>query len=186
MTLGLPKGVVLLTDYDDAWRDDFTRAEREIRANAGNLVVRIEHIGSTAIDGAIAKPIIDLLVGVRAPGDGPRLAERLALSGYETLGEFGIPGRTLLTKGDPVTHHLHAADVESAFWHVNTLFRDALRNDPDTLARYVQLKRELAERFAHDRSQYTEGKSTFIRAVLRDAGCEYKGLADGIRRASEL
>ncbi|MEM8834581.1 MAG: GrpB family protein [Planctomycetota bacterium] len=186
MTLGLPKGTVLLTDYDDAWQQDFVRAERAITDAAGDLVLRIEHIGSTAIDGAIAKPIIDLLVGVRAPDDGPRLAERLAPAGYESLGEFGIPGRTLLTKGDPVTHHLHAVDIESAFWQVNMIFRDALRRDPDALARYVELKRELARRFADDRARYTEGKSAFIRAVLRDAGCAYEGLADGIRRASDL
>ena len=87
--------------------------------------------------------------------------------GYEHKGAYGIPGRDYFRRGSPRTHHVHLVSWSSDVWHDWLAFRDALRENADTLREYDTLKRTLALTFIDDKSAYTEAKGPFIRAVLR-------------------
>lgn len=154
--------------YDDAWPVRF-REEHALLAQlvAPYLPGPIEHIGSTAIPGLVAKPIIDIMVGVST------LAESLPL--IPLLGELGYA--YLPYKADVMhwfckpslavrTYHLHAVPVGSPLWRDRLAFRDYLRDHPNVAAEYAALKRELAERHRLDREAYTDAKGPFVERVL--------------------
>jgi GrpB-like predicted nucleotidyltransferase (UPF0157 family) len=125
--------------------------------------VGIEHIGSTSVPDLCAKPIVDVLVGLRelALTDGQiRAMERL---GYEYLGEHGLPGRLFFRK-KPRTHHVHVVEHGGDHWERQLTFRDTLRSDAEERRRYDEFKRRLAAE-GHPRETYTELKTPFIREV---------------------
>ena len=120
------------------------------------LVTRIEHFGSTAIPGLAAKPIIDLLVGVRSLEEAKQVVvSPLKGLGYAYWSENPDPQRMFFAKGlppnGPRTHHIHMVEPDSVLWE-RLLFRDYLRQHADEAARYEQLKYRLAHRFSSDRA----------------------------------
>jgi len=160
---------IYLAPYDSLWPLEFdAEADRIVRA-CDDLPIRLEHIGSTAVPGLSAKPIIDILAGVppRAPR-APYIAALVSL-GYEHLGAYGVPGRDYFRRGAPRTHHVHMFSWSSKAWHEQLLFRDYLRAHPDVAQEYATLKRDLAVTFADDRRRYVEEKGPFIKSVLRRA-----------------
>ncbi len=127
----------------------------------------IHHVGSTAVPGMEAKPIIDILVGVRDLDEARDCFEPLAELEY--LYAPYLPEQMhWFCKPDPAqrTHHLHLAPVNSQRYRDELAFRDKLRSDPALAERYVALKHELAARYPDDRDAYTDGKSTFISRCL--------------------
>lgn len=170
--LGLAKGKVCLADYSDRWPPAFEAERAELSAALGGAALAIEHIGSTAVPGLPAKPIIDIAAAVRDLAAVDSLVGPLARVGYRYLGEYGLPGRHFFEKGTPVTHHLHVVEESSGHWQVWRVFRDYLRRHPAEAERYAAFKRELAARYADDRDAYTRSKSEFVNAVLRKAGRE--------------
>lgn len=171
--LGLPPGTVTLSEYDPQWPEHFRReSERLIQTTGGpdGPIKDIAHIGSTSVPGMIAKPMIDMMVGLRTLADVSALVPILQGLGYEYKGEFGIPDRHFFTLGDPTTHHVHMVHHGGPFWRLNVLFRDHLRNHPDEARAYEALKRGLAAKFANNREAYTKGKDAFIRSMLHRAG----------------
>jgi GrpB-like predicted nucleotidyltransferase (UPF0157 family) len=170
MSIGLPKGVVALVDYDPEWPRLFEEERARLAGVLGSAVLAIEHIGSTAVPGLAAKPVLDLAAAVTRLSSVESLVGPLAGLGYRYLGEYGLPGRLFFEKGDPVTHHLHAVEVTGHHWRVWRLFRDYLRRHPEDARQYAQFKRELAARYAADRDAYTRSKSDFVNAVLAKAG----------------
>ncbi len=168
MTLGLERGVVRLVPYDPAWPRLFgAEAERLQRIfEAAGLRLRVEHMGSTAVPGLAAKPILDILGGY--PEDA-RLADYvrvLTSAGYEHRGEQGIPGREFFRRGDPRSYHLHLTKIDSQFWRDHLAFRDRLRADDALRDAYARLKYDLAQRFPRDREAYIEAKGPFVRDAL--------------------
>ena len=160
-----------VVDYDPRWPEQF-KAERRIVAQAlGPLAVAIEHVGSTAVPGLAAKPVIDVQVGGAHIGDAAGCAERLIAIGWEYLGEHGIPDRHYFQRwsGATRTHHLHLVEFDSEMWCESVLFRDYLRCHANAAREYAELKRALAARFRHDRPGYTDAKAPFIEAALRAA-----------------
>ena len=141
-----------------------------LRRVVGDYVVAIEHIGSTAICGILAKPIIDIAVGVEKLTDGEKCVVPLENIGYEYRGEHGIARRFYFVKGEPRTHHLHLVEKDSDFWRSHLLFRDYLRAHPAVAKEYENLKLELARKYANDRDAYLYGKTDFIENVLKIAG----------------
>ncbi len=131
----------------------------------------LHHIGSTAIPGIVAKPVIDLLGVVPSVGVLDRREQQLVALGYEAMGEFGIPGRRYFRKktpdGDP-THHLHVFATGSPEIDRHLDFRDYLRAFPAEAAAYAALKQDLATR-AGSRDEYSDGKTEFIRAIEQRA-----------------
>ena len=155
--------------HTERWHDLFAEEEDRLRVAVGEYALAIEHVGSTAICGLWAKPIIDIAVAVREIADAGRCVIPLERIGYEYRGEQGIPGRHLFGKGEPRTHHLHLVEMGSDFWRSHLLFRDYLRQHREVRERYEKLKRELAQKHEEDREAYTEGKAEFIEGVLEVA-----------------
>lgn len=156
---------VVVVEYQSVWPELFERERRHIIEVIGPLIGPIEHIGSTAVPGLAAKPIIDLMAGVANSGD----LTSLAKLGYEDLGENGIPGRRFFRKGRPRTHHLHVVEVGGTFWKEHLCFRDFLRLHPEEAGAYGRLKRTLSETFRNDRDAYSRAKAPVIVEILRKA-----------------
>jgi GrpB-like predicted nucleotidyltransferase (UPF0157 family) len=160
--------------FSPQWLSLF-RSEQTVLASVFPLSsFRIEHIGSTAVPGLGAKPIVDVLIGapsLRAVDD--RIAATQAL-GYQYMPEHEVvlPQRRFFAK--PVTRprrfHVHAVAIDDPFFAEHLRFRDALRADPALAADYFALKVELAARFRDDRDGYTDAKTAFVRSVLDRAG----------------
>jgi len=163
---------ITVVDYDPAWPVIFDRLRERIATALGSLAVRIEHVGSTAVPGLAAKPIIDIDTVIRALGDLPVAIESLEAIGYVHLPEIkgGPPGCEAFDRppGDPV-HHLFVCTQDADQLHKHIAFRDYMRTHPDARAEYVALKRGLAARFSHDRLRYTESKTEFIERILLSA-----------------
>lgn len=162
----------MAVDYDPRWPGLFAEEAKRLRQAIGGALVAVEHVGSTSIPGLSAKPVIDILVGVRVLGEGEKAVPALDALGYEYRGENGIPGRLFLRKGLVEyrrTHHLHMVGMGHEQWASMLSFRDYLRAHPDEAGRYEALKRDLASQFRGDRRAYTDGKAEFVEAVLAKA-----------------
>jgi GrpB-like predicted nucleotidyltransferase (UPF0157 family) len=171
LPLGLRRGTVHLVASDARWPGLF-RAEADRIAHAASAAglpaLALEHVGSTAVPGLCAKPILDLLAGYPAgAGPGPYV-DALTGAGYEPRGDQGEAGGVLLVLGAEAarTHYVHLVALGDPTWRSSLAFRDRLRAEPALAAAYAALKRELAERYAADRAAYTAGKAAFIRAAL--------------------
>jgi GrpB-like predicted nucleotidyltransferase (UPF0157 family) len=161
---------VHIVDYDPQWPAVFDHLRDQLHAALGSLALRIEHVGSTAVPGLAAKPIIDLDVVIRGRGDLPAVTGRLRPLGYQPEGNLGVPGREAFTTppGAP-PHHLYVCPADSGALARHLAFRDFLRTHPATACAYAELKRSLARRFCTDRTAYTEAKTAFIDQVLTSA-----------------
>ena len=137
----------------------------------GPLLVELHHIGSTAVEGLWAKPILDLMPVVTSLEAVDRLDPELEALGYQCMGEFGIPGRRYFRKGgDHRTHQLHvfqAGDRKNILRHLAV--RDYLRACPAEREAYGALKRWLAGQYPEDIEGYCDGKDSFVRALERRA-----------------
>ena len=160
---------VVLAEYDPRWPERYRYERDRIMHALGKLVVAIEHIGSTAVPGLGAKPIIDIMVAVRSlSNDLPACIEPLRRLGYEQVDRADFTDSCFFCHGawGPSTRHLHLTQYGSAFWNEKLLFRDYLRLHADTAAEYYSLKRSLAAQYAANRTAYTDAKTSYIRAVV--------------------
>lgn len=162
---------IALVDADPEWSSQFLRERERIEACFQQAPELIEHMGSTAVPGLAAKPIIDIIALVRNLDAGRTAIPALVGVGYVHRDDFPMPDRIFLMKLDPVsgvrTHqlHIHANETEVSR---HLLFRDRLRSDPECSAAYAALKQDLALRFADDRQAYSQHKTAFIDAVVAD------------------
>ena len=165
---------VWIVEYNSDWANMFElEAESIHKVVEKDLIVEIEHIGSTAVPGLAAKPIIDIMVGVRRISDGQDLIETLENLGYVYWADNPNPERMFFVKGMPPygkkrTHHVHVVEFEGEFWQ-RKLFRDYLRIHPEEAGRYEKLKRDLAVQFRCDREAYTQRKAEYIAGVMEKA-----------------
>jgi GrpB-like predicted nucleotidyltransferase (UPF0157 family) len=148
----------VVVDWDPAWP---ARAAEEAAAVGEALgAVEVEHIGSTAVPGLAAKPVLDLLAGLHPLEAGPAAVDAMKALGYEYLGEHGLPGRLFFRKGpERRTHHVHAVELGGTEWRRHLAFRDYLRAHPDEVARYGEAKRALATAVGGDWDAYAERKN---------------------------
>lgn len=162
---------VVVTPYDASWPLRYEEERRRIVDALGDLLLAVEHVGSTAVPGLCAKPIVDILAGLRRFEDGERCVAPLEALNYEYRGEAGVPGRLFFRKftGERRTHHLHVVELDGREWRRHILFRDALRRNGALASEYGQLKTSLAGRLPRDRERYTEAKAPFIERVLSRA-----------------
>jgi GrpB-like predicted nucleotidyltransferase (UPF0157 family) len=156
--------------YDPAWPARFAELGRELRAGLGEVALRIDHIGSTAVPGLAAKPIIDIQISVADLE--PLTAYRQPLERLGYVYRADNPERTKRYFREPPgrrrTHvHVRCAGSFSEQWAL--LFRDYLRAHPDAAAEYAAVKRSLAVRFRDDRRAYTQAKGSFLWKVIRQA-----------------
>lgn len=165
---------VFVVPYDEAWPSLYEEERHLIERAIGPFVEEIEHIGSTAVPGLAAKPVIDIMVGVGSLDDSPALVERLGAIGYEYVPELErhMPSRRYFRKqrGGRRTRQIHLVErSNSEWWDRHVLFRDHLRAHPEAAEEYARLKRGLSERFKVDRAAYTDAKTAFISGVVRRA-----------------
>ena len=167
------KGPIVIADYDPRWPAIYEEEKTQILQTIGDRVVAIEHVGSTAVPGLGAKPIIDIMVAVCRLDDAQQCVGPLKSIGYERGLRDPTPECRFFNKGLPEAHrHLHMAELTSDFWRRNLLFRDFLRTHPDIAQQYQDLKKDLAARYGADRDGYTEAKTEFIKSVVARAQAE--------------
>ena len=168
---------IVIADYTPAWADTFADLSRVLGAALGELALGIEHVGSTSVPGLGAKPIIDIDLIIESRASLPSVVEALGKVGYHHRGDLGIAGREAFGREDDTVprdgsgrvwplHHLYVCGQDSEELRRHLAFRDHLRHEPDAVARYDRLKRELAERFRHDIDSYIEGKREFIEGII--------------------
>jgi GrpB-like predicted nucleotidyltransferase (UPF0157 family) len=161
---------VEIEPYNPNWPDEFQREANRLRAALPrNLACSIEHIGSTAVSGLAAKPILDIVIACGERSRWDEFREPIESLEYVFWAENPHPNRMFFVKGMPPfgqrrTHHVHVRLPEDAVLEV--VFRDALRAHPALARDYEALKRDLALRFRYDRDGYTEQKTQFIQEAL--------------------
>lgn len=169
--------LVRIVEYDPRWPELYEQEKRLILGVIGQTVVDIEHVGSTAVRGLRAKPIVDIMIAVIHLRDAAKCVEPLEKIGYEYVAEHEklIPERRYFHKGKPPKeqhYHLHMVELTSYFWRKHLLFRNYLRTHPEVAQEYADLKRKLAAQYGSDREGYTTAKTHFIESVVTKARAE--------------
>ena len=161
---------IVVVPHSTAWTARFRIESQLLHVALSELKPAIEHIGSTAVPGLAAKPIIDMLIGVESLAAFELHAKRLAVFGYKYIPEYerALPDRRFFKRvvNGVRTHHVHVVEKNGVYWKRYLKFRNALRDDGWIASRYAELKRRLAARHSFDRDAYTNGKTGFIEAVL--------------------
>lgn len=164
---------VIVLPYDEKWKDDFEAIRDELNTVLGGLVIRIEHVGSTSVEGLPAKPIIDIDAVISDRAVLPDVITALGKLGYSHEGDLGIPGREAFKyagKEHLRKHHLYVCAEDSAELKRHLGFRDYLRAHPDAAAEYGRIKEEGARLYPWDMDKYIEHKSSFIENIYRQSG----------------
>lgn len=166
---------IFLAPYDFRWPKLADDEKQLLRSQLPNIKFEIEHIGSTAIPGLAAKPIIDLLVGVDSIADAASAIEPLEHIGYSFWRDNPNKWHFYFVKGLPLaggpgrTHHVHIVEMNTDYYREKVLFRDYIRANPESAQAYLDLKSELALKYPNDREAYTNGKTEFINVILAKA-----------------
>lgn len=168
-TLGLRRGTVDLAPHSAEWRRLFAAESARLRAALAPWACAVEHVGSTAVPGLAAKPILDIAVGLPDASPPGAVVAALEALGYEYRGDAGeAGGHVLVLEAAPQvrTHHLHVVALGGAQWADYLALRDLLRASPDAREEYERAKRTLAALHAGDRAAYTAGKAEVIGRLL--------------------
>ena len=155
--------------YNPEWAKLYKKEEKLLRLMLGKTALEIQHIGSTSIHGAIAKPIIDIAVGLKDLKDAEKCIEPLKRLGYKR--EHGAEnGRYFFTKesNGKITHHLHIEKLGSDVWNRQVIFINYLKKNKRALDRYNKFKTELAAKYRNDRKSYVATKVKFIDDIIRE------------------
>ena len=172
---------IVVEDYDPKWEALFQEEAAVLRRILGENCLAVYHIGSTAVPGLAAKPVIDILPVVRSLEQVDAVREAFEAVGYEYLGEFGIPGRRYLRKGgDWRTHQLHIfAETSQREIRRHLAVCAYLRTHPAACEAYGELKRMLAQKYPDDIEGYCDGKDTFVKE-LEAAALKWSGLRPSV------
>jgi GrpB-like predicted nucleotidyltransferase (UPF0157 family) len=157
---------IRVVPYDPAWVEAAREEMNQICSTLGDLVVVIHHIGSTAIPGIHAKPILDFLLEVENLERLDQQTSAMQGLGYEAMGEYGIPGRRFFRKSNHEgvrTHHVHSFQAGSQGGLRHLAFRDYMIAHPELAQAYSDLKRSLAKKHPQDIEAYMDGKDPFIK-----------------------
>jgi len=160
---------IVVVPHDAGWPRAYASEAHRIEAALAPLDVTLHHIGSTAVAGLAAKPVIDILLVVESHQALGERTPALADLGYEAKGEFGIPGRRYFSKGpdEARTHHVHAYEQGHREIARHLGFRDFLRAHPAAAKKYGDLKTRLAAAHRDDIDAYIAGKESFILDAIR-------------------
>jgi GrpB-like predicted nucleotidyltransferase (UPF0157 family)/quercetin dioxygenase-like cupin family protein len=162
-------GDIVVSDYDSAWPDWFAAVHAHVWPAVAEVALRIDHVGSTAVPGLAAKPIIDMDIVVASEHDVPRAIERLATVGYRWRGDMGIPGREVVKltgDADLPPHHLYVVVEDNRAHLDHWLLRDLLRSDQDARERYGVLKRRNVGLAGGNIDVYMAAKAALVAELL--------------------
>ncbi len=167
----MKRSLVILEEYDASWPLKFEQEKDHLLAIAKQWQHgSIEHIGSTAVPGMVAKPVIDVMFGVKSLKESKPAINVLVEYGYEYWPYKAEVMHWFCKPSDAFrTHHLHLIPFESPLWKERIKFRDLLCSNEKLANQYANLKRELAASYKEDREMYTEKKWPFIHQALLDA-----------------
>lgn len=167
--IGLKRGTVVLKKHHKEWKEAFDAEKANLKRLLGDIVLDIQHTGSTAVPGLLAKPLIDMTMAVRTLSDAEKIRPILEANRY-IYRENGPNDevKRLFVKGpeEKRTHHLHVTELGSSVWRNDIAFRDWLLSHPEDVKRYEELKQSLAKEHADTREFYTKGKYPFIEEIL--------------------
>jgi GrpB-like predicted nucleotidyltransferase (UPF0157 family) len=162
---------VLVVDYDPLWPSAFECLRANVWQVLQDFAISVEHVGSTAVPGLAAKPIIDMTVVVATDTDVLRAIAQLATLGYRHQGNLGIEGREAFNNPPGLCpHHLYLCRQGSTGLRNHVSIRDYLRSDLERAKAYGELKKRLAQQYPHDIDAYIDGKTDFILGVLAKVG----------------
>jgi GrpB-like predicted nucleotidyltransferase (UPF0157 family) len=167
-----------LAEYDASWPHLSKIEALRIQSALGVPPTAIEHIGSTAVPGLVAKPIVDLMLGTAALPPPPATVSTLQGLGYQSLGEAGVPGRHYFRLRGPVSINLHVVRQFGEHWTTNIALRDYLRSDADARARYAAAKRAAVAAGAHTLLTYSDAKADSVARLVKEA-CARMAARDG-------
>jgi GrpB-like predicted nucleotidyltransferase (UPF0157 family) len=166
--LGLQRGTVKLVPSTPEWITLFHTERARLQQALGADALDIQHIGSTAVPGLAAKPILDLGIAVAADTVAAACIPRLTALGYAYRGYRGPDQGYFFDRGceQHLTHYLHMLTLRDPGWWNYLRFRDYLRAHPAARDAYLRLKQELAAQYAADRAAYSAAKATFVQQIL--------------------
>lgn len=169
--IGLNKDLVTVFPYDESWAKEYEKEKLVLQDLLQKFDVKIEHVGSTAIPGLSAKPIIDIAIGAKTEQVLFEIANLLGVAGYDMLNSYETKGEILARKGAPEcrTHYIHIQLIDSNYWKEFVYFKQYLLDHPETVREYQELKEDLSVKYANERKKYTAAKNEFISAVLKKA-----------------
>jgi GrpB-like predicted nucleotidyltransferase (UPF0157 family) len=169
--IGLKRGTVKLVKHNPKWRHSFEKEAEKMRRVFGKDALEIQHVGSTAIPGILAKPIIDIALIVPSLRKANHYEERLKEIGYKIKKNDDRKERLFFTKGPEKkrTHYLHIGAIDSGYVEDMILFRDYLRKNKDFAKEYSELKEQLAKRYHNTREIYTTKKEKLIKKIVKNA-----------------
>lgn len=164
---------IFVESYQPKWKDDFKKIAIEVEEVLTGLILRIEHVGSTSVNGLAAKPIIDMDIVIKDYTAFEEVIERLHSIGYIYEGDLGIKdrrafmyeGKTHLQK-----HHIYVCPEYSNELHRHIAFRDYLRLHPKAVQEYGEIKMEAAKLYPHDIEKYLKYKGVFISQIYSELG----------------
>lgn len=171
MNIGLKSGVVRLERNHNAWARYFASISASMKRALKNIDCKIEHVGSTAIPGIDAKPIVDIAVGLQNEGQYEIAITKLTSIGFRYRGHRDDSGGHVfdIVERNLALSYIHLVTVDSEQWRRYILFRDYLQESKTARKRYEEIKRDLAERYAEKRKAYTAAKKTMIDSLVEEA-----------------
>ena len=166
---------IIVVPYDPKWPEEFNAIKLEIEKALGELAIRIEHVGSTSVNGLSAKPIIDLDVVIKDYSFLDKVISQLKEIGYEYQGDLGIKEREAFFyegKNHLLSHNLYVCPQNSRELHRHVTFRNYLRAHPEAVKRYSEIKLEGAKLYPNDIDKYLDHKTPFIHEIYVLCGLE--------------
>ena len=164
---------VIVAPYDVAWKSAFEDIKIEIESALGDLIIGIEHVGSTSVEGMSAKPCIDVDVIIKDYSVFDAVVDKFASIGYIHEGDLGIKDREAFKYTDKphlMTHHLYVCPQNSEELNRHITFRDFLRSNTEAARKYSSVKEVAAELFPNDIDKYIEYKSPCIEELYKQCG----------------
>ncbi|HAR84655.1 GrpB family protein [Clostridium sp. UBA4395] len=160
--------VIVIEPYNEKWKLEFERIRDMLNSYIGDLVLSIEHVGSTSVEGLSAKPIIDIDVVMDSYDDFPEIKKRLEEAGYHHEGNLGIEDREAFSyvKNRFMPYHLYVCPKDGKGYLEHIALRNHLRTNRDALEDYAALKTKLAKEYRYDADTYCERKTKFIQKIL--------------------
>jgi len=166
---------IIVVPHDENWKHEFGKLKDEISPLLEDLIISIEHVGSTAVRGLYAKPIIDMNVIIDDFSILPIVIQRLSQINYTHVGDLGIIDREAFKYTDKphlMEHHLYVCSKNSLEHKRQIAFRDYLRLNPDDCEKYSRIKIEMAKKFPHDIDNYISGKQSVILEIYEKCGID--------------
>lgn len=166
--MGIDESITVVP-YDDQWADVFKNEKTTLLNIFGTDAVEIEHFGSTSVRGMVAKPIIDILIGVSSLELDESILHQLQQRNYENFGEAGVEGRLYFRKRAEHSFNLAVVIFQGEQWVNNIQIRDYLRTHPQVAEQYSMHKRESIQKGITTLLAYSDEKAEFVQSVLRQA-----------------